>query len=554
MSDCTQPLAAELDHCAAWFMVGVPQRLLALIALGRHLESGANCDPVGLQALIANTSNLRAQALELVHVEVPLISPEFVASLAQTIGAYAKARDLSPSELIACVRALERRDRESLKPKAYDLLPSLRQGKIDPRVDEENRHKARAAGRRMAAALGSPSPPASRTDAFFENVWPTIAGIVPDGQSAIEFYELGRQKQTFDCILAHRFGRDSPYRISSRVFLATVAQPEPYARILPVEGTDQRLIVLSRGLWLATQMASHLLTISTLPPGKVFPAHVLIPPDGHVSESVTMLCELLAGTREDVTYWPVSAPEQVFFWNSLDDAMKGFVLAHEYAHFQLRHGESSDNADSWTREYQADEQAFHLTVAYTDLQLSARMAAQGGSNEAAVNEIAIVYATLGACLVLDLIQEMESRCATLNSADTDHPPTMLRMRRILRALGGMEAPADTRAHVGIARNALRMLLDVYGRSKQTWLNSFQEVVLSSLLQISHAQLEERLGTMAACLRDGTTYAIQAEPRGLDAELWGALERASRTCGRPLIAAQCDQCAAILNRDRQVAAP
>jgi hypothetical protein len=559
-ADAAAALMEEMEFEGAYFEVGIPERLLGIIALRKVLEAAQRDGRRGIEEELRDTiAALKPRSHELFQASVWDIHWQFHATFATFAKQCISERRLSWAELDASLEQLEREHRQILRPKAYALLDELRKGQPDSRRERERSIREQV----ERAAASRPALPRHFSDmkAFFEEEWPELEAIVPTNQSAVEFYQLWNLKRHLDHVIAYTFGKDGPFRPSSKVFFGSLGQPLPHAEIRSVPQSDEQLIILSRGLWLATGVASLLVARSTQLEAGLFPIRIELAPAPDLDELVSMLRALLAAERDEAFYTPLEDPAQDSYWEALDFATKGFVFGHEYAHFLYGHfapekaPDGKPGRDPWDREYEADAAALDLVLAASTRGASTRLKQIWNSPIPAdtrrmIFTLPMVYAATGATLVLDLVEEMEQARGTFAQLREVHPPTVLRIRRVWNLVGHFPQARAVLHATSVAREALRLILDLHEpASQRPWVWRVQAAALSSLWQISHAGLEEMLQRMAGYLRTGSDYApASGASSPLESQLWHVLADARKDYGPDAVVKQCQQCAAIVRRD------
>jgi hypothetical protein len=273
-------------------------------------------------------------------------------------------------------------------------------------------------------------------------------------QPLIEFQILDEYREEFDRCVHERFANQHRYGLDGEVFYGTLETLELNARIVRVPDSAESLILINSALWDCLKLVSRVLAESTgtrtseemgAPGKKPF----CFDPEGvaHLPVFSRAIQAILERQPLSSAHWPSVPEDRPFACEMgviLDDSLHAFVFAHEYAHALHGHlkptaGRSPDDrtgraigdqiVTSWANEFHADRTALDLCF-FRQMIRQSEKASQDGRDGA--------WATLttaqGAMVCLALLDHIERMQLVVATPESSHPPTLLRMQRLRRAL------------------------------------------------------------------------------------------------------------------------
>lgn len=381
-------------------------------------------------------------------------------------------------------------------PRAFTLLEALAK---QSDLEHSKRHKEDIMRKLAAFSEAGVTLPEELSDitGFSADRFRHLADQIPKGQSVLDFYILNQ--------IRHLLSRHAPEVIETvrktgiprNVFFGSLELGTPGAEIMPVEGTDEYLIILSRALWSATSLATGIIARcveldSELPA----PVNFSKIAAAELGDALGMLDRILRCESLDFEFPPHTDERRKQFWELLDSATKQFIFGHEYAHVLLGHiGSSSrqatDTGQAWNQELIADMTAINLILSdmqartVTVRQMARSMASSADVMEGistasdAVSDVMQFHVAAGAALVLYLFWRMEALHGRSASLTSSHPPPTFRLGCMWTFFRMNFDHFDTIFR--FSNLMLRDFMSLLPLPEGTWKDRFQECAFGPLL-------------------------------------------------------------------------
>jgi hypothetical protein len=391
--------------------------------------------------------------------------------------------------------------KENLRPfslRAHALLSSLaKQSDID--YDKRNKELVMMKVAKLAS-LGAAVPPDLKwfiddLKGYDVDKFEKIASLLPKGQSIFDYYILNTLREKMSrlsvdlCIPVHE------ENLWKEIYFGTLELGSPAAEVIPIEDTNECLIILSRGLWIATSITSGIIAnFVNLDPYLLEPIGVKKEQDSllDIEPRGEMVDQVLKGKPIEFGF-PRMDNLHKFCWEILDSTMKTFIFAHEYAHVHLGHlnkySKEAITAKCWNEEFTADIVAVQLGM--RDKQVIDDLLAETVTDDVPkdflkkfTRSLEIVhnfYVASGAVLVLYLFWRMEILNDVQISYSNSHPHIQMRINNIWNFFRVECEQADFKNIFQRANLMISHFLQLLPPMEGNWRNRFLEAAFKPLL-------------------------------------------------------------------------
>ncbi|MCM0082285.1 hypothetical protein L4X63_11860 [Geomonas sp. Red32] len=380
-----------------------------------------------------------------------------------------------------------------ISPRAAALLTALAK---QSDVDYDKRSKEEMMMIIAEAASAGVIPPSAKD--YLDDMrgiageeFKAISALIPKGQSILDMYILDRiQKRLQELIpKVPEIPADAALK---EVYFGTLELGTPAAQVVQIENSSEWLVVISRGLWIASSLASCVIANHVeLNPFVVAPVNWKRDPDPAGLPLIEMVDRSLLGVAVEYQY-PVFDELHKLFWEFLDSGMKNFIFGHEYAHVLLGHVHAGQPEEDfrmqWNQELMADLTAIRfgmLDKTVEDHAISSIFTKRDPSEAVedyrhALAAVHNFYVAAGAVLVLYLFRRMEG-LRGVQVSRASHPPVQMRINNIWTFVR-MELEPDVFEELfRYANLMIRSFLQLLPPLQGSWRDRFEEAALRPLM-------------------------------------------------------------------------
>lgn len=339
------------------------------------------------------------------------------------------------------------------KSKALEYLACLQSGTTNPKRQLEDQLAKNVLNPPLGARILLLRKGQAFEDAFdqtteYINTFQQYSKIVPPNQSISDFEKMQELKIVFDQCIANKFDKKHEYNYSDKVYFGTIESSNLNALILPVQESDEFLIIFNRSLWEGLQILSFCVSASTKDQNESVELD-----HNEAKKHFPLFSKLLKGIllQKELPYFfsdneVLNDPLRSSMWALLHDALDSFVFGHEYAHFLRGHFMQDvklmptsmgihrlrSHCYDWWMEYDADMTALDLSVFRfidnyeKDLAKNSTVKLSHLEKKRLRNQY-IQLAFEGSFLFLYFMHAIESFTCSISSETSTHPPTILRI-------------------------------------------------------------------------------------------------------------------------------
>lgn len=359
---------------------------------------------------------------------------------------------------------------------------------------------------------------------FYSQEVSSLKPILPETQSVTEYFILKNIKDDFDQLIRNSFHNPQEYNTSSKVYFGTLESIILNAMIFPVPDSDEYLVVINRGLWLAAQVLAYVTAASLEFPDYPVPNDF---DEARAAANVNLFGEMVSlalGKSCRIEYPSVDThTPQNYYWERLDGSVKDFIFGHEYGHFLHNHfGRDADekhagvvlgkveysvSTTSWENEYDADRVGLDLAVFKSRERLVGASGDIASSLGGLIVAEGILMGVEGSLLFLNLLCQIERLKGVICTPESSHPPTWMRIQKIWGTLRRQIPDAGTfefaKRRLMPAGQCFQYFFDRLSHDENPLSAErvLQDTVFQSLFEFRRSELITELKEILGALRD-----------------------------------------------------